>query len=136
MAEKMILRKLLTALVFERGGKRIDLAPGVVAEFTPEEAKRIQAMNPDLLEYPSDDEVELFNLRQAKKAPAVDLGAGDLNEGPAAAPTKPAAPAKPKKGGNKPAADAPAAAPEGPATDAGTGTENGTGTDENNDDEI
>ncbi|UIS24826.1 hypothetical protein pAEv1812_17 [Aeromonas phage pAEv1812] len=134
MAEKMILRKLLTALVFERAGKRIDLAPGVVAEFTPEEAKRIQAMNPDLLEYPSDDEVELFNLRQAKKAPAVDLGAGDLSEGPAA-PVKQTAPAK-KKGGNKPAADAPAAAPEGPATDAGTGTENGTGTDENNDDEI
>lgn len=135
MAEKMILRKLLTALVFERAGKRIDLAPGVVAEFTPEEAKRIQAMNPDLLEYPSDDEVELFNLRQAKKAPAVDLGAGDLSEGPAASPTKPATPAKPKKGGNKAAADAPAAAPEGPATETGTDTGDVKG-DENNDDEI
>lgn len=133
MAEKMILRKLLTALVFERAGKRIDLAPGTVAEFTPEEAKRIQAMNPDLLEYPSDDEVELFNLRQAKKAPAVDLGAGDLSEGPAAAPVK-QAPAK-KKGGNKPAADAPAAAPEGPATETGTDTGD-VKDDENNDDEI
>ena len=133
MAEKMILRKLLTALVFERAGKRIDLAPGVVAEFTPEEAKRIQAMNPDLLEYPSDDEVELFNLRQAKKAPAVDLGASDLNDGPAAAPAK--QPQAKKKGAQKPAADAPVAAPEGPATE--TGTDTGDGKDgENNDDEI
>ena len=86
MAEKMILRKLLTALVFEREGKRINLAPGTVAQFTPDEVKRINGMNAELLEYPSDDEVELFNLRQAKATAPVDSGATDLEDGPAAAP--------------------------------------------------
>lgn len=127
MAEKMILRKLLTALVFERAGKRIDLAPGVVAEFTPDEVKRINGMNAELLEYPSDDEVELFNLRQAKATALVDAGATDLEDGPAAAPAastkKPAA----KKPAAKPAD--PATAAEGPAA-AATGTEDGKQDDE------
>ena len=86
MADKMILRKLLCSLVFERQGKRIELHPGAVAQFSPEEVQKLNKMNPDLLDYPSDDEVELFELRNAKKAPALDTGAGaDLNEGPAAA---------------------------------------------------
>ena len=126
MAEKMILRKLLTALVFERAGKRIDLAPGVVAEFTPDEVKRINGMNAELLEYPSDDEVELFNLRQAKATVPVDSGATDLEDGPAAAPA-----AAKKPGAKKPAAKPadPATAAEGPAA-AATGTEDGKQDDE------
>lgn len=128
MAENMILRKLLTALVFERDGKRIDLAPGAVVQFTPDEVKRINAMNPELLEYPSDDEVELFNLRQAKKASLVDLGTTDLEDGPAAAPA--AATKKPatKKPAAKPAD--PATAAEGPAAAAAAGDEDGKHDDE------
>lgn len=114
MADKMILRKLLCSLVFERQGKRIELHPGAVAQFSPEEVQKLNKMNPDLLDYPSDDEVELFELRNAKKAPALDTGAGaDLNEGPAAA----AAAVKPKPTPKKKAAQA-AQAADGPATDA------------------
>ncbi|UHS65875.1 hypothetical protein Ah13B_60 [Aeromonas phage AhMtk13b] len=127
MAEKMILRKLLTALVFERAGKRIDLAPGVVAEFTPDEVKRINGMNAELLEYPSDDEVELFNLRQAKATALVDAGATDLEDGPAAAPAAAAKKPAAKKPAAKPAD--PATAAEGPAA-AATGTEDGKQDDE------
>ena len=117
MAEKMVLRKLLTALVFEREGKRINLAPGTVAQFTPDEVKRINGMNAELLEYPSDDEVELFNLRQAKATVPVDSGATDLEDGPAAAPAAAKKPAA-KKPAAKPADHATAA--EGPAAAAGT----------------
>ena len=114
MADKMILRKLLCSLVFERQGKRIELHPGAVAQFSPEEVQKLNKMNPDLLDYPSDDEVELFELRNAKKAPVLDTGAGaDLNEGPAAA----AAAVKPKPTPKKKAASA-AQAADGPATDA------------------
>lgn len=128
MAEKMVLRKLLTALVFEREGKRIDMAPGMVAQFTPDEVKRINGMNAELLEYPSDDEVELFNLRQAKATALVDAGATDLEDGPAAAP---AAAATKKPAAKKPAAKPadPATAAEGPAA-AATGTEDGKQDDE------
>ena len=127
MAEKMVLRKLLTALVFERAGVRIDLAPGAVAQFTPDEVKRINGMNAELLEYPSDDEVELFNLRQAKATALVDAGATDLEDGPAAAP---AAASTKKPAAKKPAAKPadPATAAEGPA--AATGTEDGKQDDE------
>lgn len=96
MAEKMILRKLLCSLTFERQGKRITFAPNTVEQFTPDEVAKLNRMNPDLLEYPSDDEVELYQLRLDKKAPAAlpqDLGTDD---GPAAT-TKPKGPAK-KKG--------------------------------------
>ena len=118
MADKMILRKLLCSLVFERQGKRIELHPGAVAQFSPEEVQKLNKMNPDLLDYPSDDEVELFELRNAKKAPVLDTGAGaDLNEGPAAAA---AAAVKPKPTPKKKAASAAQAAQaaDGPATDA------------------
>ncbi|QFG04461.1 hypothetical protein JT326_gp58 [Aeromonas phage vB_AhyS-A18P4] len=115
MADKMILRKLLCSLVFERQGKRIELHPGAVAQFSPEEVQKLNKMNPDLLDYPSDDEVELFELRNAKKAPVLDTGAGaDLNEGPAAA----AAAVKPKATPKKKAAAQAAQAADGPATDA------------------
>ena len=114
MADKMILRKLLCSLVFERQGKRIELHPGAVAQFSPEEVQKLNKMNPDLLDYPSDDEVELFELRNAKKAPALDTGAGaDLNEGPAAA-----AAVKPKPTPKKKAAAQAVQAADGPATDA------------------
>ena len=115
MADKMILRKLLCSLVFERQGKRIELHPGAVAQFSPEEVQKLNKMNPDLLDYPSDDEVELFELRNAKKAPVLDTGAGaDLNEGPAAA----AAAVKPKPTPKKKAAAQAVQAADGPATDA------------------
>ena len=115
MADKMILRKLLCSLVFERQGKRIELHPGAVAQFSPEEVQKLNKMNPDLLDYPSDDEVELFELRNAKKAPVLDTGAGaDLNEGPAAA----AAAVKPKPTPKKKATAQAAQAADGPATDA------------------
>ena len=115
MADKMILRKLLCSLVFERQGKRIELHPGAVAQFSPEEVQKLNKMNPDLLDYPSDDEVELFELRNAKNAPVLDTGAGaDLNEGPAAA----AAAVKPKPTPKKKAAAQAAQAADGPATDA------------------
>lgn len=130
MAETMILRKLLTALVFERGGKRIELAPHSVVQLYPEEVKRIQAMNPDLLEFPSDDEVELFNLRQAKAEP-LKVDTGDLADGPAAAPAA-AKKAAGKKAAAKPADTATAA--EGPAV--ATGAEGGQSGDEKHDDEI
>lgn len=126
MAEKMILRKLLTALVFERAGKRINLAPGTVAQFAPDEVQRLNQMNPDLLDFPSDDEVELFNLRQAKAAPLVDVGTTDLEDGPAAAPAAAKKPAA-KKPAAKPAD--PATAAEGPAV-AATGDEDGKHDDE------
>lgn len=114
MADKMILRKLLCSLVFERQGKRVELHPGAVAQFSPEEVQKLNKMNPDLLDYPSDDEVELFELRNAKKAPVLDTGAGaDLNEGPAAA-----AAVKPKPTPKKKATAQAAQAADGPATDA------------------
>ena len=128
MADKMILRKLLCSLVFERQGKRIELHPGAVAQFSPEEVQKLNKMNPDLLDYPSDDEVELFELRNAKKAPVLDTGAGaDLNEGPAAA----AAAVKPKPTPKKKAPAQAAQAADGPATD----TTDPVGGDENNADQ-
>lgn len=115
MADKMILRKLLCSLVFERQGQRIELHPGAVAQFSPEEVQKLNKMNPDLLDYPSDDEVELFELRNAKKAAVLDTGAGaDLNEGPAAAAVKPKPTPKKKAASAAQAAQA----ADGPATDA------------------
>lgn len=136
MADKMILRKLLCSLVFERQGKRIELHPGAVAQFSPEEVQKLNKMNPDLLDYPSDDEVELFELRNAKKAPVLDPGAGaDLNEGPAAAAVKPKPTPKKKAASAAQAAQA----ADGPATDA-AGQKDGDDTDaehkEGDNDEI
>ena len=129
MADKMILRKLLCSLVFERQGKRIELHPGAVAQFSPEEVQKLNKMNPDLLDYPSDDEVELFELRNAKKAPALDTGAGaDLNEGPAAA-----AAVKPKATPKKKAAEQFSQAADGPATDATDAADQKEGDDTNAD---
>lgn len=123
MADKMILRKLLCSLVFERQGKRIELQPGAVAQFSPEEVQKLNKMNPDLLDYPSDDEVELFELRNAKKEPLLAAGPGsDLSDGPAAAAVKP----KPTPKKKAPAQAAQAA--DGPATD----TTDPVGGDENN----
>jgi hypothetical protein len=113
MADKMILRKLLCSLVFERQGKRIELHPGSVAQFTPDEVQKLNKMNPDLLDYPSDDEVELFELRNASKAPKLEVSPG-ANAGLSDGPAVKAKPAPKKKG---PAAQA-AQAADGPATDA------------------
>ena len=121
MAEKMILRKLLCSLTFERQGKRITFAPNTVEQFTPDEVAKLNQMNPDLLEYPSDDEVELYQLRLAKKAPAVlpqDLGTDD---GPATT-TKQKAPAKKKGPGTQTANAA-----DEPATHAADGEGNAKG---------
>lgn len=105
MAEKtLVLRKLMGALVFERDGKRIDVAPKTVVALTTDEVKKLNAMNPSLLEYPSDDEVELYNLRNAPKtapqAPVDDDSlkpqVDDAADGPATA----------KKANKKPAAKA------------------------------
>ncbi len=111
MEKTMVLRKLMGALVFERDGKRIDMAPFTVAQFTTDEVKKLNRMNPELLDFPSDDEVELFELRNKgkEKAEPLKVDAPEVPEGPAADAKKPAT----KKATAKPAAGA----ADGPASD-------------------
>ena len=111
MENKMVLRKLMGALVFERDGKRVALAPFTVAQFTTDEVQKLNRMNPELLEYPSDDEVELFELRQKGKVKAEPLKVDtpEVPEGPAADVKKTTT--------KKPTAKPAAGAADGPASD-------------------
>lgn len=115
----IVLRKTLCALVLSREGKRVEMAPNQVQSFSPEEVAKINKINQYALDYPSDEDVEIWNLRNPV-AETTSEGTDTTSEGPAVD-TKPKG--KGGKGGKPDAA---------PATGPATGGE-GEG---NNDDEI